>query len=24
MRHDLASPGQHNEEILGPIRAATT
>jgi crotonobetainyl-CoA:carnitine CoA-transferase CaiB-like acyl-CoA transferase len=22
LRHDLASPGQHNEEILGPILAA--
>ena len=21
VRHDLASPGQHNEEILGPLRA---
>lgn len=22
VRHDLASPGQHNDEILGPLRAA--
>lgn len=22
LRHDLATPGQHNEEILGPIRSA--
>jgi hypothetical protein len=22
LRHDLPTPGQHNEEILGPIRSA--